>query len=258
MAQALRKLEIGLGSQNPDPLGVARARAGIAAEMEDWPAAAGWSAAAGDLARKVHAAGPDPQGRASFAQVDAIDYGPPLAEAKAHLGDFAGARAALEGAPADCYACLRERGRVAMFERNWPEAERWFAEAVRQGPSLPFAYLDWARMLLAKGDTGAALAKLRLAHEKGPQFADVLETWGEVLMAQRRFEGAARSFAEADKHAPAWGRNHLERGQALMLSGRYAEARRQYEIANSLDLSKPDRAALDVLLARTAKGPLHG
>ncbi len=43
-----------------------------------------------------------------------------------------------------------------------------------------------------------------------------------------------------------------------MLSGRYAEARRQYEIASGLDLSKPDRAALDVLLARTAQGPLHG
>jgi hypothetical protein len=47
-------------------------------------------------------------------------------------------------------------------------------------------------------------------------------------------------------------------GEALMLAGRYAEARRQYETANGLDLSKPDRAALDVLLARTASGPLRG
>ncbi len=43
-----------------------------------------------------------------------------------------------------------------------------------------------------------------------------------------------------------------------MLSGRYAEARRHYENANSLDLSKPAGAALNVLLARTAKGPLNG
>jgi hypothetical protein len=43
-----------------------------------------------------------------------------------------------------------------------------------------------------------------------------------------------------------------------MLSSRYAEARRQFEVANGLVLSKPDRAALDVLLARTATGPLHG
>ncbi len=43
-----------------------------------------------------------------------------------------------------------------------------------------------------------------------------------------------------------------------MLSGRYAEARAQFEAAKAMDLSLPDRAALDVLLARTARGPLHG
>ena len=43
-----------------------------------------------------------------------------------------------------------------------------------------------------------------------------------------------------------------------MLEGRYAEARHQYESANAMDLSQPDRAALNLLLARTASGPLHG
>jgi tetratricopeptide (TPR) repeat protein len=258
LAQERRRIETALISPSPNQMQIARARAGVAAELQDWRASAAWAAAALDLSRKQHAADPDPKGLASFAEVDALEHGPILAEAQAHLGDFAGARAALSGTPGDCYACTRERGRIAMLERNWPEAERWFAEAARQGPSLPFAYLDWAQMLLAKGDPDAALVKLRLAHEKGPKFADVLETWGEMLMAQRRFEGAARSFAEADKHAPAWGRNHLIWGEALMLSGRYAEARRQYEIAAGLDLSRPDRAALDVLLARTARGPLHG
>jgi hypothetical protein len=43
-----------------------------------------------------------------------------------------------------------------------------------------------------------------------------------------------------------------------MLSGRYREARAQFEIANGLDLSRADRAALNVLLARTSTGALHG
>jgi hypothetical protein len=43
-----------------------------------------------------------------------------------------------------------------------------------------------------------------------------------------------------------------------MLAGRYAEARWQFEAADGLDLSRPDRAALNVLLARTASGRLHG
>ena len=258
VAQARRRLQLGLISPAPDSLGAARARAALAMETGDWAAAADAAAKALDIARTRHAADPVPQGAATFARLDINLYGPLIAEARAQLHDFAGARAALVGATPDCYGCVRERGRVAMLAGDWPEAERWFAEAVRQGPSLPFAYLDWAQMLLAKGDAKGALAKLRLAHEKGPRFADVLETWGQVLMAQRRYDSAARTFAEADKHAPHWGRNHLLWGEALMLSGRYAEARRQYETAGGLDLSRPDRAALNVLLARTAKGPLHG
>jgi predicted negative regulator of RcsB-dependent stress response len=72
------------------------------------------------------------------------------------------------------------------------------------------------------------------------------------------FQGAAAKFADASRNAPRWGRNHLLWGEALMLSGRYGEARAQYEAAAGMDLSKPDRAALDLLLARTASGPLHG
>ncbi len=76
----------------------------------------------------------------------------------------------------------------------------------------------------AKGDVDRAIEKLEEAHRRGPRFADPLQLWGE----------------------------------ALMLTGRYAEARRQYETANGLDLSRADRAALDVLLARSASGRLHG
>jgi tetratricopeptide (TPR) repeat protein len=129
---------------------------------------------------------------------------------------------------------------------------------VRQAPDLPSAYSEWGAMLLAKGDADGAIAKLEQAQQKGPHFADPPELWGEALMKKGDYAGALTKFAEADGDAPRWGRNHMRWGEALMLSGRYAEARAQYETANGLDLSKPDRAALDVLLARTATGPLHG
>ncbi len=125
-------------------------------------------------------------------------------------------------------------------------------------PELPFYDRDWGAVLLARGDLEGAIAKLSLAHAKGPRFADPLELWGEVLMRKGDLAGAIGKFAEADKDAPRWGRNHLMWGQALMLSGRYAEARAQFEAANGMDLSAPDRAALGVLLNRTASGPLHG
>ncbi len=85
-----------------------------------------------------------------------------------------------------------------------------------------------------------------------------METWGDALMAKGDHAGATGKFAEADKDAPRWGRNHMRWGEALMLQGRYREARAQYEAAAGMDLSTPDRAALNLLLARTAKGSLHG
>jgi tetratricopeptide (TPR) repeat protein len=183
---------------------------------------------------------------------------PQVATAYAHLGRFAEAEALLSETPTDCYRCLTARGEVAALKHDWPAADRWFAEAARQGPSLPFAHTDWGQALLTKGDLDGAIAKLKEAHRRGPHFANPLEVWGEALMRKGDYAGAIARFAEADKHAPRWGRNHLRWGEALMLSGRYAEARAQYEAANGLDLSKPDRAALNVLLDRTARGPLHG
>ncbi len=77
-------------------------------------------------------------------------------------------------------------------------------------------------------------------------------------MRGRDYAGAAGKFAEAATDAPAWGKARLMQGEALLLAGRHAEARAQFEAADGLDLSAPDRAALKVFLARTASGPLHG
>ena len=178
--------------------------------------------------------------------------------ASAIAGDVAAAEALIAPTPPDCYPCLRARAQIADAAGDRAGADRWFAEAVRQGPSLPGAQTDWGRALLARGDPAAAIGKLAAAHARSPTAPDPLELWGEALMRQGEDAAAAAKFAEADKSAPRWGRNHLEWGEALMLSGRYAQARAQFVAADGMDLSKPDRAALNVLLARTASGALHG
>ena len=181
-----------------------------------------------------------------------------LAVVYAHVGRVAEADAWASRTALDCYGCLMARGLIASSRRDWRAVDRWYAEAVRQGPSLPFAHSDWGQALLGKGDLDGAIAQLKQAHDISPHFADPVELWGEALMKEGDKEGAAAKFREADRYAPHWGRNHLRWGEALMLSGRYREARAQFEAASGMNLSKPDRAALDVLLARTAKGPLHG
>lgn len=167
-----------------------------------------------------------------------------LAVARAEEGDVAGARRLISATPGDCNFCIRMRGKVDAAAKNWRGAAFWFAIAVKQAPSIPFAYADWGEMLLHKGDLDGAIAKFEIAHEKGPHFADPLEMWGEALIRKNRSDLALAKFEEANKYAPRWGRLHLEWGNALYYTGSKEEAQKQFAIAGSLDLSAADRAAL--------------
>jgi tetratricopeptide (TPR) repeat protein len=169
---------------------------------------------------------------------------PYAARALAETGDAKAAHALIDKTPLDCYACLRNRADIDAVEKNWSGADFWFARAMAAAPSIPEAYNDWGRVLLLKGDPAAAIAKFKIAIDKGPHFADPIEMWGEALMAQNRSDLALAKFAEADNYAPNWGRLHLKWGEALVWSGDRAGAKKQFAIAAHLDLSPADRAEL--------------
>jgi tetratricopeptide (TPR) repeat protein len=152
--------------------------------------------------------------------------------------------------PTDCDQCLRARGGIDTLEKNWAGAGYWYARAARQSPSPPFVWSDWGRMLVASGDADGAIARLEIAHGKGPHFADPLVWWGEALMLKHRSDRALAKFSEAARYAPHWGRLHLKWGEALAYLGRRDEARRQFAIAAGLHLSPAERAEL----ARMTRG----
>ena len=181
----------------------------IAAEAGNWPAAL---ASARAMDAWVDANKP---ARPLLGLMQPVWIHPLEALAMARAGDLAGAQALIATTPADCYLCLRVRGQIAAQGKDWATAQRWFAEAVRQAPSLPFAYADWGRVKLAMGDADGAIAKFELAHLKSPNFADPLELWGEALLRKGDFAGAAAKFAEADEYAPHWARNHQMWRRAL-------------------------------------------
>jgi tetratricopeptide (TPR) repeat protein len=85
-------------------------------------------------------------------------------------GDVAGAETLISKTPLDCYLCVRVRAQISRIKRDWPAAERWFAEAARQGPSLPFAFSEWGDMRLAKGDVEGAIARYDEALEYAPKW----------------------------------------------------------------------------------------
>jgi tetratricopeptide (TPR) repeat protein len=157
-----------------------------------------------------------------------------LVEAELRLGHIQAAQTLIAATPLDAYDAVRERGRVAAALGDAAGADRWFAEAVRQAPSLPFAYRDWAEALLARGQPD--------------RFADVAELEGEARLAKKDYAGAVAAFARADKLAPNWARNHLFWGEALRLSGHAREAAAQNAVANRLGPSADDRAAVGQVL----------
>jgi tetratricopeptide (TPR) repeat protein len=204
-----------------------------------------WKAAASDAQVYVDFWKGDQGYGARFdALAAATQAAPLLAYAQARNGDFAKAWATINATSPDCYTCIRTRGQIAALQKNWSAAESWFADAVKQAPSIPFAYADWGAMLVAKGDLDGAIAKFAVANQKGPNFADPLEMWGEALIAKNRSDLALVKFEEAAKHAPNWGRVHLKWGEALLWSGDKDGARKQSAIAASLDLTPSEKSEL--------------
>ncbi len=162
----------------------------------------------------------------------------------ARYGDAADADALIQKTPLDCYLCVRVRGMIAAQQKDWPAADRWFASAVGQAPSLPLAYTEWSRTRLDRRDADGAIALLRVAGAKDPRDADVPELWGEALLLKADPKTAASKFEEADGLAPNWGRNHLKWAEALDRLGRSQSARDQLRTAAALALTAEERSEL--------------
>jgi len=170
----------------------------IAASTRDWPAALA-DARACDEWLDVHT----PSNKL-FGRLRAVWIQPLEALAMAKVGDVAGAETLVSATPLDCYLCVRVRGQIAAIQQDWATAERWFAEAARQAPSLPFAFSEWGEMRLAKGDIGGAIARFETAHQESPHFADALKGWGDALARRGQTKTALAKYKEALKYAPNW------------------------------------------------------
>ena len=67
--------------------------------------------------------------------------------ALARTGRMAEAQQLIAPSPRDCYPCLIARGWIAELNKDPRGADRWFADAVAQGPRLPFAHTQWGLAL---------------------------------------------------------------------------------------------------------------
>jgi tetratricopeptide (TPR) repeat protein len=174
-----------------------------------------------------------------------LNFVPQLALVRARAGDAAGAGALLRHLPQDCYACARGRAGVAEINGNRAAADRWFAQAVRLGPRLPFAWQEWGAVALARGDAEGALGRFDQALKHGPQFPLALKGRADALAALQRYRDASNQYSAAARRAPRWGGLYLNWGLSLLRSGRPEAARRTLRAASTMDLSPQDRTRLE-------------
>lgn len=210
-ARSATELTRALAAGPPDE-DVQRARWCVGSATGDWREAVIAAKALVDYAEVVKAKVAGPEQAGQFELRLQTRYRPWLAEADVMTGDVTGAKALIAASPADCYLCVRVRAKIAAMSGDPAGADRAFAEAVRQAPNLPKAYLEWGQALLARGDLSGAAAKFDLANQKGPRFADPLKGWGDVLARQGQWKAALARYDAALKFAPAW--SELRRARA--------------------------------------------
>ena len=186
-------------------------------------------------------------------QRDLSDLNIASAYAYARSGSAEQATASAAATPIDHDGALRARGLAAAAAGNVRESEAWFRKTVARTPSLPAGHAVWAEARLMRGDLAGAIEQARIAHDKGPRWADPLRTWGQALMSRGDARAAASRFEQAADRAPQWGALYLDWAQALWSAGRFDEARSKLVAARKRALSTADRARLE-RLTLVAKG----
>lgn len=152
--------------------------------------------------------------RAYYRNSAPMNSWPLQAEVMLMLGRVPPAAELIARTPRDCYDCVRTRGLVAQASGDPGAAQRWFAEAVRQGPRLAPAYLDWARLLAHHRRFGGAEARFAKAAALAPNWAEPAKYWGDALAAQGKRSAAIGKYDAALKLAPKWRELRLARSRA--------------------------------------------
>ncbi|MES2896334.1 MAG: hypothetical protein V4759_09905 [Pseudomonadota bacterium] len=179
------------------PLLRAKAEIARATVTDDW---AGTVSTLEAIERTAQARGPD----AYSPSIWATQVHPWRAYALARSGRLAEARALAAATPGDCYPCLRARGLVEAAGGDRRAAQLWLDRAISSAPSLPFAYVERARLALLSGDPRQAAALAKQAREIAPRWADAAAVSAEAHQKLGRCVDARRDFATASALAPNW------------------------------------------------------
>ncbi len=126
-----------------------------------------------------------------------------LATVQFEMGDLAGARATLEAAATtrtDLAPAASLLGEIALREKRWADADRWFVQALKADPQATALHGRRAEALTALGNASAAEAQRKLAGELSPGYTDPLL---QTIFAPAPQPPAAQALALAAERAHA-------------------------------------------------------
>jgi tetratricopeptide (TPR) repeat protein len=147
--------------------------------------------------------------------------------------------------------------RTRSWNPIWKTEESVALAVVATSPETPIGYNNLGNALLAKGQTGGALAAFRRALELKLDYAEAHNNYGMALAKRGESEEALREFKEALRLKPNLATAHNNLGIALREKGQIAESRA--ELFEALRLS-PDYADAhyNLGLALDEAGDLQG
>lgn len=146
------------------------------------------------------------------------------------------------------------QGAVAESDGRFEDAEKAYQLAITRDQKLTRADLALGRAQLKHDKLKEAHATLEAALKKAPQDPDIATAWGEVALAEGRFDDALQIFDGALKIDNDAARTHLGRARALLAKKQLPEAQVEAEIAVKQDegLVGNNRTLADVLFAEGA------
>jgi len=122
----------------------------------------------------------------------------------------------------------------ALWNRHYADAERLYSDALAANANSTAAMAGLVHAVLGEGKQADALAlaqKNTAAHPNDPLLLDAL---GEVRFRRGEVHDAAVAINQSSRLNPCIGRTHYEAARFLNLSGMYATAQRELEMAHAL------------------------
>jgi len=168
-------------------------------------------------------------------------------------------------------AALTGLGKIAVIEHKYPEALKYFKEALAQEPKASSIHYQLAMTYRALGDLPHMQEHMQARGEMEPTIQDplldeirvlkqgkvgLLER-GSAAMREKRFSDAIASYRQMVSLYPSDAIAYTYLGVALAKAGKNSEALQQYEHASQLDPNNaPVHYNIGILLIDTGKEEL--